>query len=117
MSFRYMVIGSEVLRAEPKAGVGVVGPISTSTSLERALEVRGDELPHLLRLQVVRVVVAGGQHVRAGHDAALHFRAEAFAARALVEVHAGRCGSLQRWPKRTPSKRARFEEHSAGATT
>ena len=26
-------------------------------------------------------------------------------------------GCAQRWPKRTPSNRARFDEHSAGATT
>ena len=40
-------------------------------------------------LQVVGVVVAGREHVGAGHDAPLHLRAEALAARALVEVHAG----------------------------
>src|SRR3569832_946332 len=45
-----------------------------------------DELAQLLRLQVIRVVIAGRQHVGADHDAALHFRAEAFAARALVEI-------------------------------
>ncbi len=54
---------------------------------ECALEVGIDEAPHLLRLQVVGVVIAGRQHVGAGHDTAFDLGAETFAARALVEIH------------------------------
>ena len=86
MSFRYIVIGSLVFAPSSKAGVGVVGPISTSTSPKARAKSAADQLPHLLRLEVVGVVVAGRQHVGAGHDAALHLGAEALAARALVEV-------------------------------
>ena len=49
-------------------------------------EIARDQLPHFLRLEVIRVVVPGGQHVGAGHDPALDLVAEALAARALVHV-------------------------------
>ena len=45
--------------------------------LEGALEVAADERPHLLRAQVVRVVVAGGERERAEDDAALDLGPEA----------------------------------------
>ena len=51
-------------------------------------EVAGDERAHLLRLAVVRVVVAGRQRVGAEHDAPLHLGAEAGGARR--RVHRGR---------------------------
>ena len=49
---------------------------------------------HLLRLQVVGVVVAVAQHVGADHDAALHLVAEAFGACAFV--HLRECTLLAR---------------------
>ncbi len=52
-----------------------------------ALEVVGDQPPDLLRLQVVRVVIAVRQHVGAHEDAPLHLGAEALGARLLVHVH------------------------------
>ena len=75
------------LRADAEGDVGRGGAHEHVDFRERALEVLVDQLPHALRLQVVRVVVAGGQHVRARHDAALDLGAEALAARALVQVH------------------------------
>ena len=48
------------------------------------VEIRLDERPHLLRLQVVRVVVAGRKGVGAEHDPALDFGPEAAASRTQV---------------------------------
>ena len=48
-------------------------------------EVVGDQRAHLLRLLVVRVVVAGAQHVGAEQDAAPDLGAEPLAAGRLVE--------------------------------
>ena len=50
------------------------------------MEIVRDQVPHLLRLEVVRIVVTGGQHVRTGHDAALDLSAEAFAAAATIKI-------------------------------
>src|SRR6185437_3712330 len=55
--------------------------------IEGAREIRGDELTHLLRLEVVRIVITGRQNIGAGHDPTLHFGTEALAPRALVQVH------------------------------
>ena len=52
---------------------------------KRAREVVADEFARFLRLQVVRVEVAGRQHVRAREDSALDLGTEAFAAVAHVE--------------------------------
>ena len=56
----------------------------TSTSREGVVEVAPDERPHLLRLEVVGVVVAGGEHERAEQDAPLHLGAEPRVARRAV---------------------------------
>ena len=72
------------LLAERNAGVGDVGRADDVDLLERLLEVAADERADLLRLQVVRVVVAGGEHERAEQDAALHLGAEARVARRAV---------------------------------
>src|SRR5207247_3774944 len=45
-------------------------------ALERPVVVAQNERAHLLRLEIVRVVIAGAQHIRAEHDPALHFRTE-----------------------------------------
>ena len=55
-------------------------------ALEGADEVRVDQLPHALRLEVIGIVVAGREHVGPGHDAPLHLRPEPLAARAAVQV-------------------------------
>ena len=81
-SQRYIASGSSTFSPSLKAGVGEVGDEHGVHLLERLLEVlRRIERAHLLRLQVVGVVVAGGQRVGAEHDAALHLGAEALAAR------------------------------------
>src|SRR5579872_1512756 len=54
---------------------------------EGTTEVRSDELPDLLRLEVVSIVVTRGQHVGACHDTTLHLGPESFTARAFVQIH------------------------------
>ena len=61
----------------------------TSQRSNARVEVAPDERAHLLRLDVVGVVVAGRQRVGAEHDAALHLGAEARVARRLVHRRAG----------------------------
>ena len=86
MSARYIATGSSVFSPALKAGVGVVGVSSRSTpDGEGPPEILGDERAHPLRLPVVRVVVAGAQHVGADQDAAPHLGPEPLAAGGLVE--------------------------------
>src|SRR3546814_12461541 len=54
--------------------------------LEGSDEVLLDQAADFLRLEVVGIVVTGGQRVGADHDAPLDLVTEAFGARALVEV-------------------------------
>ena len=69
----------------------------------------------LLGLDVVRVVIAGAEHVGAEHDSALDLRAESGLARPVV--HLGEASRPARGrPYRTPSYRARFALASAVAT-
>ena len=73
--------------AMPKAADGVAGVrIASMPAVEDLLEVALDQRAHLLRLQVVGVVVAGRQHIGADHDAALDLAAEAGGAGLLVHV-------------------------------
>ena len=51
--------------------------------LEGRIEVALDQAPHLLRLEIIGVVIAGGQHIGAIEDAPLHLGAEAGRARVL----------------------------------
>src|SRR3546814_9734415 len=53
---------------------------------ESLLEVAGDQGADALRLQIIGVVIAGGEDVGADQDAALHLRAEALGARVLVHL-------------------------------
>ena len=53
---------------------------------ESVREIARDQRAHFLRFQIIRVVIAVAQHVSAQHDAALHFGAEAFAARVAIHV-------------------------------
>ncbi len=62
-------------------------------AVEHLPKVVRDERAHFLRLPVVRVVVAGGQHIRAEQDAARHFAAEAV--RARVGVHLAQRSGLR----------------------
>ena len=54
--------------------------------LKRVREIARDQRAHLLRLQIVRVVIAVAKHVSAQHDAPFAFGAEALAARVAVHV-------------------------------
>src|SRR5205807_6028524 len=50
------------------------------------LEIALDQRADLLRAQVIGVVIAGREHIRADHDAAAHLVAEAGRTRVLVHV-------------------------------
>ena len=84
-SERYIASGFSAFSPSLKATVGDVGLTRRSKSLERGGVLLRDHRAHLLRLAVVRVVVAGRERVRAEHDAALRLGAEALPARARVE--------------------------------
>ena len=89
MSLRYIFTGSAAMSssAMPKAADGVAGVRMTSTpACEHLLEVALDQRAHLLRLQVIGVVIAGRQHIGADHDAALDLAAETGGAGLLVHV-------------------------------
>ena len=55
--------------------------------LERGVKVPGDETPCPQCQVVVLLVVAGGQRVRAQHDAAFYFCAKSLSAGLTIEVH------------------------------
>ena len=104
---------------------------STSNRSKAAVVLVADQRPHLLRLAVERVVVAGRERVRAEHDPPLGLVAEAVVARALVHRAdvavrrpAGRSGRRRSGPGwRTPptarsgsSRAARTRPSAAGCT-
>ena len=68
------------------ATVGEVGLIRRSKRSNAARCSSRDHRPHLLRLAVERLVVAGRERVGAEHDPALRLVAEAVVARALVDL-------------------------------
>ena len=84
MSARYICSGSADALAEPERRRRAGRHRDDVDALERLLVVAPDQRADLLRLQVVRVVVAGAEHVGAQHDAALHLGAEALLARPAV---------------------------------
>src|SRR5881396_76198 len=45
-----------------------------------------NQLAHLLRAQIIRIVIAGAQNVSAKNDPAFYFRAETFLSRAAVMI-------------------------------
>ena len=53
---------------------------------EDAIEVTFDQRTHLLRFEVIRVVIPGAENIGAEDDATLHFRAESFAPRARIKI-------------------------------
>ena len=85
MSAKYICTGSPPFSPRSNATVGETGPMMTSHCLN-ASEILRDQAADLLRLEVIRVVIAVRQHVSADQDAALHFRAEAFGARLPIHV-------------------------------
>jgi hypothetical protein len=92
------------------------GPPAGRHLLERAAKSSLIRCRQLLRLEVIGVVVAGGQHVGARHDAPLDLGAEALGARALCRGRAGP-GAPRSGSRSARRRSARLEEHSAGATT
>ena len=68
------------------AADGAVGVSSASTCVKCLGEVAQDQRPHLLRAQVVGVVIAGRQHVGADHDAPPNLGAESRRAGALIQI-------------------------------
>ena len=54
--------------------------------LKSTIEVIGDEPTNLLRAKIVRVVITMTQYISTDQDAAFHFGAKAFCARAPVEI-------------------------------
>src|SRR5690242_10245358 len=63
---------------------------------EYGVEILLDERAYFLRLQVIGVVVARRQRIRAENDPALHLAAEALPARGLVDVPQPRAGGSNR---------------------
>ncbi len=74
-----------------------------------------DDAAHTLCLGVVRIIIASAEDEGAEEDAAFHLGAEAFGATQPVRFIHTLCGTLLRWPKRMPSKRARLLLASAVA--
>ncbi len=85
-SLRYIASGSSVFSPSPKATEGEVGRDDEVELGEGGGEVGGDLGPHLLRLAVVGVVVAGGERVGAEHDPPLDLGAEALGPGLLVHL-------------------------------
>ena len=76
-SLTYIAIGSADPLADPERHERRRRRHQHVGLLERGGEVARDQRAHLLRLAVVRLVVAGRQRVGADHDAPLHLGAEA----------------------------------------
>ena len=87
-SFKYISTGSAPpFSPRPKAADGVAGVSMASMPCAKALlEVALDQRAHLLRAQIIGVVIAGRQHIGADHHAPAHLLAETFGARLLVHV-------------------------------
>ena len=106
------------------AADGAVGVDQRIDPCERLGEVAQDQRAHLLRPQVVGVVIAGRQHIGADQDAPPHLGAEARRAGALVQVaqvrrrsRAGRSArrhSAPGWTKPPPAPRC---SRSSGRTS
>ncbi len=77
MSSRYMASGSPVFSPNAKAGDGVVGRQHHVDRVPGFVEVALDESADLLGLEVVRIVIAGGEDIGADQNAAADFLSEA----------------------------------------
>ena len=87
-SLRYISTGSAPpFSPMPNAADGVAGVSIASMPLRKAvLEIALDQRAHLLRPDVIGVVVAGREHIGADHHAPAHLLAEAFRARLLIHA-------------------------------
>ena len=84
------------------AAEGAVGVNQRVHPRERLGEVAQDQRTHLLRAQIVSVVIACRQHISADQDAPPHLGAESCRSRPFVEI-AQVLALGSRKPKRTPS--------------
>src|SRR5262249_13066011 len=75
--------------AEPESRRGRRGSNDGVDLGESLGEVPGDEGPHLLRLAIVGVIIAGAQRVGAEHDAAFYLGTEALIASVAVHLAQG----------------------------
>src|SRR5208282_2571860 len=64
-------------------------------SCEALLEVALDQRAHFLRPQIIRIIIAGGQHIGADHDAPAHFLAEAGGTGTLIHLDDVAAGNAQ----------------------
>ena len=95
MSSRYMAIGSPLFSPKREGRRRRRRRQHHVDRLPRLVEVALDERAHLLRLEIIGVVVAGGEHVGADENAAAHLLAEAGCARVLVGVDQVLAGHAQ----------------------
>ena len=86
ISERYIATGSSTFSPILNAGNGETGATIASTCSNASRVIARDQRPDLLRLQIIRVVIARAQHVRSQHDPALALGAESFAARLAIHV-------------------------------
>ena len=91
MSSRYMAMRIAGLLAEAERGRRRRRRQHHVDRSPRLVEVALDQRAHLLRLEVVGVVVAGGEHVGADQDAPAHLLAEARRARRSRRCRSGPC--------------------------
>ena len=96
-SLRYISTGSaRPFSPMAKAADGVVGVrMASMPAAKQSLEIALDQRAHLLRPQIISVVIAGGEHIGADHDAPAHFLAEAGRARRLVHLDDVAAGHAQ----------------------
>ena len=93
MSSRYMAMRVAGLLAEAERGRRRRRRQHHVDRFPRLVEVVLDERAHLLRLEIVGVVVAGREHVGADQDAPAHLLAEARSARRARRCRSGPCRS------------------------
>ena len=98
-SHKYICSGSPVFSPALKAGVGLVGQRITSHFSKRVVEVPADERANFQGAEVVGVVIAAGERIRADHDPAFDFVAETFGRDLEKSSMMSLTGSLVRWPK------------------
>ena len=82
-SFKYISTGSAPpFSPSPKAAEGVAGvSMAWTPRLEAILEVLLDQRAHFLRAQIIRIIIAGREHIGADHHASAYFSAKTVAAR------------------------------------
>ena len=101
MSGKYIVQRVVHLLANPEGGSRRDRRDYHIAFLERALEVVPDQRAHLLRFQIVRIIVAGREREGAEHDSPFHLGAETLVACGFYSSILLSAGT--RRPKRIPS--------------